>query len=79
MEDLKILEKSETKEDFNFCWQLIKNDWSKHEILKDYIKIFEENNIIKNCNWFVGAFNIGMDNTNNAIEGFNNSFKTHFT
>jgi len=81
LEDIDYLAESTSSDEFDKRWEITKKSWQdkKKEDVTAFLTYFEEQYIKKHRNWFLGVCPVGLGNSNNAIEGFNCSFKRQFT
>lgn len=76
MEDIYALHNASSPEIFNAASQAF---IVKHASKASFIKYFEQEWLINNPNWFLGAAATLSPTTNNALEAFNKSIKDHNT
>lgn len=74
--DLRLLHLMDDEQSFDIAWKLFKKKWEKSE--PDVVSSFEKSFILKNKNWYEG-FRQHTPTTNNALESFNRTIKTHQT
>lgn len=78
MQEIYFLQALTTKSLFEEGLELFKTKYSNFAQTREFIKIFEENYIVNNGNWFE-AYDIWNPSTNNALERFNLLIKDKYT
>ena len=76
--DIRILQLSRTKEEFDCACALFVTKWNECSELQEFIQYFVAEYIEANPNWFAGSA-VGFPKTNNGVEGTNNWIKTNST
>lgn len=74
--DLLLLHLMDDEQSFDTAWKLFKRKWETSE--PNVISSFESSFILKNKNWYEG-FRLHTPTTNNGLESFNRTIKTHQT
>lgn len=78
--DLDILQKCPSEETFQVGYSLFRSKWEKKS--QPFYSYFKKQWIDKNCDWYNGYGNFTLPKcptTDNALERFNLTIKTHYT